>query len=178
MRVALRVARNCPTSPAACQVVPQVSLPCSSRTTSVHPSLVRWYAVLAPAMPPPTTTTCAFRGQATFSVIGDSASEGGRKRDLRAGCLAQCQRGDTGDDACRAGQPAPAEAFLEPDRAKQGGKQHRCLAQRCNGGDRRTGHGPKHDRIGRQAAAAAYQPDPHAAAQVGEGGPGAPADPP
>jgi len=39
--VRLRVARNCPTSPAACQVVPEVSLLRSSSTTSVMPILVR-----------------------------------------------------------------------------------------------------------------------------------------
>ena len=36
-----RVARSCPISPAACHVVPQVSLPCSSRSTSRLPSLAR-----------------------------------------------------------------------------------------------------------------------------------------
>ena len=39
--VMLRVARNCPTSPAACQVVPQVSCLRSQSTTSVIPILVR-----------------------------------------------------------------------------------------------------------------------------------------
>ncbi len=37
-----RVARSCPISPAACQVVPQVSCLRSSNSTSVMPSLVRW----------------------------------------------------------------------------------------------------------------------------------------
>ncbi len=41
IRVALRVARVWPTRPAACQVVPHVSLPCSSSTTSVTPSFAR-----------------------------------------------------------------------------------------------------------------------------------------
>jgi hypothetical protein len=42
MRVMLRFGRIWPTSPAACQVVPQVSWPCSSSSTSVMPSLARW----------------------------------------------------------------------------------------------------------------------------------------
>ena len=37
----LALVRNCPTSPAACQVEPQVSLPRSSRSTSVRPILPR-----------------------------------------------------------------------------------------------------------------------------------------
>ena len=40
--VSVRVARSCGTSPAACQVVPQVSCRRSSSTTSRMPSLVRW----------------------------------------------------------------------------------------------------------------------------------------
>ena len=42
MRVMLRLGRIWPTSPAACQVVPQVSRPCSSSSTSLRPSLARW----------------------------------------------------------------------------------------------------------------------------------------
>ena len=41
-RVPLSVARSSPTSPAACQVVPQDSWPCSSSSTSVQPSSARW----------------------------------------------------------------------------------------------------------------------------------------
>jgi hypothetical protein len=41
-RVMLRFGRIWPTSPAACQVVPLVSLPCSSSSTSVQPALARW----------------------------------------------------------------------------------------------------------------------------------------
>ena len=40
--VPLSDARSCPTSPAACQVVPQDSWPCSSSSTSVRPRRVRW----------------------------------------------------------------------------------------------------------------------------------------
>ncbi|OQC06782.1 MAG: hypothetical protein BWX79_02018 [Alphaproteobacteria bacterium ADurb.Bin100] len=40
--VMLRFGRICPTRPAACQVVPLVSLPCSRSSTSVLPSLARW----------------------------------------------------------------------------------------------------------------------------------------
>ena len=40
--VMLRFGRIWPISPAACQVVPLVSLPCSSSSTSVLPSLARW----------------------------------------------------------------------------------------------------------------------------------------
>ena len=42
IRVMLRFGRIWPTSPAACQVVPQVSLPCSSSSTSVSPIRLRW----------------------------------------------------------------------------------------------------------------------------------------
>ena len=41
MRVMLRLGRIWPTKPAACQVVPQVSLPCSSSNTSFTPICVR-----------------------------------------------------------------------------------------------------------------------------------------
>ena len=37
-------------------------LPCSSSTTSFHPSLARWYATEQPTIPPPQTTTCACFG--------------------------------------------------------------------------------------------------------------------
>ena len=40
--VPLSEARSWPTRPAACQVVPQDSWPCSSSSTSVMPRLVRW----------------------------------------------------------------------------------------------------------------------------------------
>jgi hypothetical protein len=40
--VSVRVARNCGTRPAACQVVPQVSCRRSSSTTSVMPIFARW----------------------------------------------------------------------------------------------------------------------------------------
>jgi hypothetical protein len=39
--VIARLGRICPTSPAACQVVPQVSRPCSSSTTSRQPFFAR-----------------------------------------------------------------------------------------------------------------------------------------
>ncbi len=41
MRVIERLGRIWPTSPAACHVVPQVSEPCSSSTTSLRPSFAR-----------------------------------------------------------------------------------------------------------------------------------------
>jgi hypothetical protein len=47
------------TRPAACHVVPEVSVFCSRSTTSLQPRLARWYAVLAPITPPPTMTTWA-----------------------------------------------------------------------------------------------------------------------
>src|SRR4029077_375622 len=43
--------------PAACQVEPEVSSSRSSSTTSVQPSLVRWYSTLQPTAPPPMTAT-------------------------------------------------------------------------------------------------------------------------
>jgi len=46
-------------SPAACQVVPEVSRSRSSRTTSGQPIAARWYATEQPITPPPTTTTLA-----------------------------------------------------------------------------------------------------------------------
>ncbi len=42
MRVIVRLGRIWPISPAACQVVPLVSRPCSSSSTSLMPSLARW----------------------------------------------------------------------------------------------------------------------------------------
>src|SRR3984893_15646301 len=58
-RVRLLEERSWPTRPAACQRVRPDRLPCSSSTTSRHPSLVRWYATLVPTMPPPTMTARA-----------------------------------------------------------------------------------------------------------------------
>src|SRR5215470_14742222 len=108
MRVALRVARSCPTNPAACQVVPQVSLPCSSSTTSVTPSRVRWYAAEAPAMPPPTITT---RASATRreGVELDSGAALMRRSEGRA-CSAELERGDAEHDAGGTGEPRQPEA--------------------------------------------------------------------
>ena len=48
-----------PMRPAACQVVPLVSLCFSSSNTSFHPRFARLYAMLQPITPPPTTTTRA-----------------------------------------------------------------------------------------------------------------------
>src|SRR5438270_11702215 len=50
---------NCVTRPAAWHVEPLVSSSFSSSTTSGHPAFARWYATLAPVMPPPTTTARA-----------------------------------------------------------------------------------------------------------------------
>ncbi|CAI8323500.1 MAG: Uncharacterised protein [Acidimicrobiaceae bacterium] len=66
----LCVALSCPTKPAACHVVPLVNVWRSRRTTSVQPSSVRWYAMLAPTIPPPIMTTCARSG--IFFVINNS----------------------------------------------------------------------------------------------------------
>src|SRR4029079_10964022 len=62
IRVIVRFGRIWPTSPAACQVVPHVSLPCSTSSTSLSPRRARWYAVEQPAMPPPTITMREERG--------------------------------------------------------------------------------------------------------------------
>ena len=40
--VMLLLARNCPIMPAACQVVPPLSRPCSNSTTSFQPALAKW----------------------------------------------------------------------------------------------------------------------------------------
>ena len=50
---------KCVTIPAACHVDPLVSSPLSRSSTSVQPFRARWYAMLQPAMPPPTITTRA-----------------------------------------------------------------------------------------------------------------------
>ena len=42
IRVMVRFGRIWPIRPAACQVVPQVSWPCSSSSTSFSPSAARW----------------------------------------------------------------------------------------------------------------------------------------
>ena len=56
--------------PAACHVEPAVSSRRSTSTTSVQPSLVRWYRTLAPTTPPPMTTTwvCCFTGLSSSLV--------------------------------------------------------------------------------------------------------------
>src|SRR6185503_19970305 len=126
MRVIERFGRICPTRPAACHVVPHVSRPCSSSTMSRRPSLARWYAALAPSIPPPTMT---------ISVLEKISKP---PRSLRS--LPPCQgrneppsylqrdhaRRDRGgaDDAAR------DVAFLEEPGADQGGEDDRGLAQR------------------------------------------------
>ena len=55
-------APNCPTKPAACQVVPEVSWSLSNKTTSFQPNFDKWYAQEQPATPPPITTTFVFLG--------------------------------------------------------------------------------------------------------------------
>src|SRR5512134_3455825 len=62
MRVRLKSERSWPTSPAECQVEPQVSSPRSRTTTSFQPIFVRWYAMLQPPTPPPMMTTRACVG--------------------------------------------------------------------------------------------------------------------
>src|SRR3569623_986878 len=117
-----RLGRIWPTRPAACQVVPLVSWPCSSSSTSVRPSLARWYATEQPATPPPTITTCACEG----NVMASS----------------QPQRHHARDDRGRACGAAHVEGFLEVHRAEQRGEQHRGFAQRCHGRNRRARHRP------------------------------------
>src|SRR5256885_1278566 len=50
---------NWVTRPAAWQVEPLVSSPLSSSRVAFSPALARWYATLAPVMPPPITTAWA-----------------------------------------------------------------------------------------------------------------------
>src|SRR5215831_5540757 len=68
-RVPLSVARSWPTRPAACQVVPQDSWPCSRSSTSLQPASVRWYATLAPITPPPMITTWARLGSSLAGPV-------------------------------------------------------------------------------------------------------------
>ena len=70
----VRFGRIWPTRPAACQVVPQVSFPCSRTRTSVSPSAARWYAVEQPAMPPPTITMRAWLGRVMAVIVVASES--------------------------------------------------------------------------------------------------------
>lgn len=49
--------------PAVCQVVPEVSRSLSSSTARPTPSLVKWYRVWQPKLPPPMTTTSAELGR-------------------------------------------------------------------------------------------------------------------
>src|SRR3954468_24957793 len=93
--VIVRFGRIWPTRPAACHVVPHVSLPCSSSSTSCSPSAARWYAVEQPAMPPPTTTMRACVG----SVIA-----------TRSG---QAERHHAGDDRTGADGALQVEALLQ-----------------------------------------------------------------
>src|SRR5690348_7975183 len=93
IRVIVRFGRIWPTRPAACQVVPHVSLPCSTSSTSFSPRSARWYAVEQPAMPPPTITMRAERG----NVIAPSR---------------QPQRHHAGDDRAGADGALQAETLL------------------------------------------------------------------
>src|SRR5690349_9829559 len=56
-------------SPAACQVVPEVSRSRSSRTTSRHPKRPRWYATEVPITPPPITTAGGWLGRLTGMAL-------------------------------------------------------------------------------------------------------------
>ena len=47
-------------NPAACHVEPEVNSFRSNKTRSFHPFFARWYSMLTPTAPPPTTTTLAF----------------------------------------------------------------------------------------------------------------------
>src|SRR5215467_13865935 len=68
-RVPLSEARNWPTSPAACQVVPQESRPCSSSSTSRQPAAARWYATPVPITPPPMITMRARCGSSAIDYL-------------------------------------------------------------------------------------------------------------
>ena len=68
MRVSVGSARSWPTSPAEWNVEPLVSSLRSTSTTSVTPSLARWYATLAPPTPPPMTTTRADEGRSVTAA--------------------------------------------------------------------------------------------------------------
>src|SRR4029453_18889758 len=71
IRVWLTEFRSWATRPAEWNVDPLVSSERSRSRTSFQPSFVRWYAMLAPATPPPTTTT-----RARSSFASDGASDG------------------------------------------------------------------------------------------------------
>ena len=74
------VPRTWETSPAACHVVPPVRRTRSNTRTSVTPSLVRWYAIDEPMIPPPTITTRARAG----------GSETGSRIELSRSRFARC----------------------------------------------------------------------------------------
>ena len=76
----------------------EVSFLRSTRTTSVQPRLARWYAVLQPATPPPTTTTRVVRGTVAL-VMSQLPASGTRPRD-------ECDR---------SGQPEPEHHPTSPD---------------------------------------------------------------
>ena len=89
--VSVRVARNCGTNPAACQVVPQVSCRRSSNTTSLMPSKVRWYATEQPIMPPPMMTTSALAG---MGFMGGCTFDRSSSRNVRLAALVDLMKSD------------------------------------------------------------------------------------
>src|SRR5436305_10356398 len=78
--VRLRRDRSCPTSPAACHVLPAVSAVFSSSRTSRWPSFARWYAIEQPIAPPPMMTMRAASGSLlTRSPQPASSARAGRQ---------------------------------------------------------------------------------------------------
>src|SRR5215831_10680779 len=69
--------------------------------------------------------------------------------------LAEFERRDAEHDAGRSRKTRQTEAFLEPQRAHERGKQYRGLAQRCDGRNGSARHRPQYDTVGGEAACAA-----------------------
>src|ERR1700692_3267170 len=95
---------NWVTRPAAWQVDPLVSSSFSTSNVSRQPAFARWYATLAPVMPPPTTTACARSTPRT--LVG-----GGRLLGLRQ------KEEQKGPDDCR--DPAQLDSSAQAGRRRQ-----------------------------------------------------------
>ena len=117
--------------PAECQVEPAVYSARSRSTTSVQPSLVRWYRTEAPTTPPPMTTTWVF----VFMTLPSHGFLEPHRSMVGGAGLGPVPRRAASEPSSPGGTVKPASESLVMQSASM-------LWNRCSGSSKRGASGP------------------------------------